>query len=147
MKKFVFPLQKVLEYNEHIQKREQDILAAMRAEYYKLEKMYLQLVEKYEYHKIKYLEDCEAGINISNVSFLLQYINEVEKQIKQLYRKMAEKQAQIDKQTEKLVQVSKDKVTVEKLKDSKFEKHKAAEHKSSEKFIEEFISYINSTAI
>lgn len=147
MKKFSFSLQKVLEYNTHIQKKEKDILSVMHAEYYQLEKQVEILISEYELLKIKYLRNCEKGMSISGASQMLIYISEIRKQVQQLKIKMAEKQQLIDKQTIRLVEVTKDKVTVEKLRESKLENYKASERKSDENFIEEFTSYINSVAM
>lgn len=144
MKKFDFPLQKVLEYNAHMQKKEKDILAVMHAEYNELENQVISLKQSYANYIQKYLKKSIQGINITLVSFMLKYIKEIENKIQKVFKKMAEKQLQIDKQTQKLIEVSKEKVTVEKLRDSKYDKYKAVERKSEELFIEEFIAYTDS---
>lgn len=146
MKKFSFPLQKVLEYNTHIQKKEKDSLAFMRAEYFELENQMVLLIQKHELNKQKYLNGSVQGINAFTASSMLLYIKEIEKQIDHLRKIMTEKQNQIDLQTEKLIRVTQDKMTVEKLKENKLEKYKTVERKSEENSIEEFISYINSAA-
>jgi flagellar FliJ protein len=146
MKKFHFPLQKVLEYNTHIQKKEKDLLAQMHAEYKELEAELYSLLQKYESNKMNYLESCEMGTSIINASMLLRYLSEIDNQIKLMRQKMQEAQELINIQTEKLVEVTKDKTKVEKLRESKYSKYQFAERKSEELFIEEFVSYINSTA-
>lgn len=146
MKKFKFSLQKVLEYNTHIQRKEKEILAELRAEYYELERKLEKLIQEYELNKLNYLTKCAKGTSITSVATMLRYIEVIEKRIQELKKIMAEKKLLIDKQIEKLVQVSKDKVTAEKLRDSKLEAYKTAERKSEENSIEEFISFINSTA-
>ena len=55
-------------------------------------------------------------------------------------KKIIEKQSQIDTQAEKLIAISKDKATVEKLRENKCLKYRAEEQKSEERFIEEFIA-------
>lgn len=146
MKKFHFPLQKVLEYNTHIQKKEKDTLARMHMEYKALEAQLYSLMQKYERNKINYLESCEMGTSIINASVLLRYLGELDNQIKLMRQKMQEAQELINIQTEKLVEVTKDKTKVEKLKENKYNKYLFLERKSNELFIEEFVSYINSTA-
>ncbi len=146
MKKFHFPLQKVLEYNTHIQKKEKDILARMHMEYKELEVQLYMLLQKYERNKINYLESCEMGTSIINATVLLRYLNELDEQIKLMRLKMQEAQELINIQTQKLVEVTKDKAKVEKLKENKFIKYQFLERKSDELFIEELVSYINSTA-
>lgn len=146
MKKFEFSLQKVLEYNTHLQKKEKDILARMHLEYKELEAQLYALMQKYEQNKINYLESCEMGTSIINASVLLRYLGELEEQIKLMRRKLKEAQEQINRQTEKLVEVTKDKTKVEKLRESKYSKYQFAVQKSDEQFIEEFVSYLNATA-
>ncbi|HBR31045.1 MAG TPA: hypothetical protein DD733_03065 [Clostridiales bacterium] len=68
----------------------------------------------------------------------------IKKKMKNLKKTMEEKKLLIDKQIDKLVQVSKEKTTTEKLREGKYEQYRACERKSEEKFIEEFIAYINS---
>ncbi|HAN20857.1 MAG: flagellar export protein FliJ [Clostridiales bacterium GWF2_36_10] len=144
MKKFNFPLQKVLEYNIHMQKKEKDILAILRSEYIQLENQLENLKKTHELYIQKYLKSSREGINITAITFILRYIKDLEKQIKLLHKKMTDKQMQIDKQIERLIEISKEKVTVEKLKDSKLEKYKAAERKNEELFIDELISFSSS---
>ncbi|HBR31044.1 MAG TPA: flagellar export protein FliJ, partial [Clostridiales bacterium] len=66
MKKFKFSLQKVLEYNTHIQRREKEILAVMRAEYNELEGQLAQLMSEYELNRMNYLNKCIKGTSINN---------------------------------------------------------------------------------
>lgn len=146
MKKFKFPLQKVLEYNTHLQRKEKDILARMHLEYKALEAQLYALMQKYEQNKINYLESCAAGTSIINVSVLLRYLSELDEQIKRMRQKLKEAQEQIDRQTEKLVEVTKDKTKVEKLRESKLSKYLFEAQKQEELFIEEFVSYLNATA-
>ena len=118
----------------------------MHAEYKALEAQLYTLMQKYELNKINYLESCETGTSILNASVLLRYLSELEDQIKLMRQQMQKAQEQINIQTEKLVEVTKDKTKVEKLRESKYSKYQFAERKSEELFIEEFVSYINSTA-
>jgi hypothetical protein len=59
VKKFQFPLQKVLEYDTHIQKNESDILAALMAEYERLEKKRDEMQAVYNEAKRIYREIVE----------------------------------------------------------------------------------------
>jgi flagellar biosynthesis chaperone FliJ len=78
------------------------------------------LLQKYERNKINYLESCEMGTSIINATVLLRYLNELDEQIKLMRLKMQEAQELINIQTQKLVEVTKDKAKVEKLKENKF---------------------------
>lgn len=147
MKKFNFSLQKVLEYNTHIQKKEKDILSKMRAEYNDLEQQLHLIQVRYEYEKQNYISVCQKGTSIKNATLILNYIKDLQNQIRLQKKKMIEKQIQIDAQTEKLIEVSKDKTTVEKLRESKYQKYKFEERKSEERFIEEFIANTASKAV
>lgn len=147
MKKFKFSLQKVLEYNTHIQKREKDILSALKAEFNELERQLELLKEKLEFSRADFLTSSFRGIRASEAVSKQNYIKELDRLILLQNKKIKDKQVQIDRQTEKLIEISKEKVTVEKLRDAKYEKYKAAERKSDEHFIEEFVSFTQSAAI
>lgn len=146
MKKFKFSLQKVLEYNTHIQKREKELLAVMRAEYAELEKHRNRLNYEYELNKQYYFDQCAQGTSMTGVATILRYISEIEKKIFELEKIMEEKKLRIDDQIEKLTKASKETKTVEKLKDSKLRLYHAAERKSEETSVEEFVSHTGSVA-
>ena len=140
MKKFQFPLQKVLEYDTHIQKNESDILAALMAEYERLEKKRDEMQAVYNEAKRLYQRDCEIGQSASRTAAAGMYIADQRLLLKKIGEQMREQMRRIDKQRERLLAITQDKTMIEKLKECAKENYMVQERKSDELFIAEFIS-------
>jgi Flagellar FliJ protein. len=147
VKKFKFSLDKVLEFNRHIQKKETDILAVLHAEYDELVAKKMSLINEYEHAKQEYYEHAASGIKVIDIVMILNHIEDIQKLIKDQNIKISEKNLQVEKQSVKLISVTQDKKTVEKLRDNKLEIYKSEQRKNDEKFIEEFLSNRNSLII
>ena len=145
MKKFNFSMQKVLEYNEHIQNIEKDILKDMRLKYFKLCTLMDELTSKYETYKNEYSSKCRNGIAINEIMNLRNFISDVQIQIKILSNKIKFAENEINNQVQKVVGVTREKTSMEKLKDKHYEVYKAQERKEDEIFINEFISNLDSS--
>lgn len=140
MKKFKFSLEKVLEYRNHLQKKEMDALARLRAEYIRLLDEERKLVDKYENTKREYESLASVGLKIVDAAVILSHIEDLRKLIELQRAKISEKELQIEHQTKKLVAVTQEKMTVEKLREKKLEIYRGEEVKSEEKFIDDFIA-------
>lgn len=140
MKKFKFSLDKVLEYRNHLQRREKDILARLRTEYSLLLEEERQLLDLYEKAKRDYEMRSAAGLLVADAAIMLNHIDDIKKQIELQRVKIIEKEHEIEKQTKKVVAITQDKMTVEKLREKKFEIYTGEVVKSEEKFIEDFIA-------
>jgi flagellar export protein FliJ len=140
VKKFQFPLQKVLEYDTHIQKNESDILAALMAEYERLEKKRDEMRADYNEAKRLYQRDCENGQSASRTAAAGMYITDQRQQLLKIGEQMREHMRRIDRQRERLLAVTQDKTMIEKLKEHAKDNYLKQERKSDEMFIAEFIS-------
>jgi len=140
MKKFSFPLQKVLEYDTHLQKNEADALGLLQAEYVRLEQMRDAMLVDYDGAKRQYQLNCENGQSASHTTVTGMYITDQRQQIRKIGEQMREQMYRIDKQRERLVAITQDKTMIEKLKEHAKENYLVAERKSDELFIEEFVS-------
>ncbi len=140
MKKFQFPLQKVLEYDTHMQKNEADALSLLLAEYARLEKKRDAMHKDYSVAKQQYQMDCEKGQSASRTAAAGMYIADQSQQLKRIGEQMREQMRRIDKQRERLLKVTKDKTMIEKLKERAKADYQADERKSDEMFIAEFVS-------
>lgn len=140
MKKFTFPLQKVLEYDTHIQKSETDMLNALQAEYMQLNEKREGMLFQYEQAKHQYQESCEEGQNVRKCAAIGTYIMDQRQQILKITTQMREQMKRIDMQRDRLIAITKDKEIIEKLKTHSHESYLVAERKSDELFIEEFVS-------
>lgn len=140
MKKFNFPLQKVLDYDTHMQNKEMDKLSNMRERYYELEKLKMNLVRSYEQVKSKYLKLCKEGISIKKAATFRLYMDELKDQIEGLNHRIEEQKKIIEQQLEILLEVTKDKMTIEKLKEGSLLQYNEVIRKREEVLIDEFVA-------
>ena len=140
MKKFQFPLQKVLEYDTHMQRNEADALGLLLAEYARLEKKRDAMRREYDEAKRRYQMDCESGQSASRTAAAGLYIADQRQQLKRIAEQMREQMRRIDRQRERLLEITQDKTMIEKLKEHAKADYQAAERKSDEMFIAEFVS-------
>ena len=140
MKKFQFPLQKILEYKIHVQKKEKDTLKAMQLEYNLLEEHMKELKKSYEQYKNEYLSKASKGMPVRELVMLCTYITEIQKKIKALQAEMEEAKEKIDRQIDVLLAVTREKTTIEKLKEQKLFEYSEEERKKEEKFIDELVA-------
>ncbi len=140
MKKFQFPLAKVLEYDTHLQKNESDALSLLQAEYNRLEKKRNDMLAEYDLAKKRYQAECESGQSASRAVAAGMYITDQRQQINKVSEQMREQLRKIDKQRERLVAVTQDKTMIEKLKERSQEAYRITERKSDELYIAELVS-------
>ena len=144
MKKFKFSLQRVLEYQEHICQNEKEKLALLRVQLLELIQEELCLKARLSKCRKEYLEESEKGITAIAAAIALTYMRELRDQIIAQRVKIVEKEKEIEKQTEKLVEVQKEKKKYEKLKQTKLLIYTAKERKAEELLLEELVAYKNS---
>lgn len=147
MKRFKFSLEKVLDYRTHIQDKEKDTLAKLRAEYNQLLDEERELQRRYEAAKREYAESSAAGIKIIDAAIMLNNIEDIRRLIEIQRAKISEKEMQVEHQAKKLIVATQEKMTVEKLREKKLEIYRSEEAKSEEKFIDDFLSNRKSIAV
>ena len=140
MKRYEFGLQKVLDYDKFIQKNEADAMNTLQAEYLDIKAKHDALSSEYLELKRQYQEDCENGQNAGKAAATGRYIMEVAQKLVRIRAQLQEQMNKIEIQREKLVAVTQDKEMIEKLRTHSWESYQAAERKSDELFIEEFLS-------
>lgn len=140
MKKYSFSLEKVLEYDTFIQNKETDILCTLKNEYNALKAKHDALQKNYELSKARYQKCCEEGMPLRKAVTLRLFIEKQRNQLNRLEVQMAEKRRQIEAQINRLLEVTKDKRTIEKLKEGSIAQYKAMMGKHEEVQVEEFIA-------
>lgn len=140
MKKFQFSMDKVLDYKTHIQKNEKEILAQMRLKHVKLCDEREALISSYNEYIDEYIHICKAGISVQNMITFRTYINEIQIKISKKEKGIKDSLASIDKQINKVIDITKGKVSLEKLKDKYFNEYQSEQRKAHEIFITEFIA-------
>ena len=145
MKKFHFPLQKVLEYKEHVQDQEKNTLATMQLEHQKLCDRKRQMEAEYERCKREYLSLCDAGTHAVDVRVRGIYLAELSKQIEQMIIAIEHSQRRLEAQREVLLAVTKEKTSLEKLRGKYLQEYEAQQRKEDERFIGEFVANTSAT--
>ena len=140
MKKFDFPLQKVLEYKVHLQKQEQNILGQLQYEYNQMLAQMNGLLAEFERCKDEYLQKSQEGASAKSICLLGGYLRELQNKILELNKRLFEKAEQIEHQRAKLLNVTKEKTSLEKLRDKSYDNYQFLARKEDERFIDEFVS-------
>lgn len=140
MKKFDFPLQKVLEYKIHLQKQEQNVLSQLQYEYNQMLAQMNGLLQEFEKCKDDYLQQSTDGASAKSICLLGGYLRELQDRISELSKKLFEKAEQVERQRGKLLDVTKEKTSLEKLRDKSYQSYQFLARKEDERFIDEFVS-------
>jgi flagellar export protein FliJ len=140
MEKFKFSMQKVLEYNTHMENMEKNVLGGMRTQYKELCNKKELLYKKYKQYQNDLAEKVKEGVDAREIIIFNQYIAELQKQIELLLSTIENYKEAINRQIDKLVGISRSKCSMEKLRDKHFSIYQTKQRKEDEIFIEEFIA-------
>ncbi|HHX71896.1 MAG TPA: hypothetical protein GX701_03080 [Clostridiales bacterium] len=140
MKKFKFSLQSVLFYDTFLQNKETQRLNILKAEYQSLDNARQALQASYDREVSEFHVQCAKGLPARKVLAMRLMMEDMKSQIQSLEMRLLQMQEQIDRQREKLIAVTTDKMTVEKLRENKFEAYTEEVRKKEEIIIEEFVA-------
>ncbi|MEA4921215.1 MAG: hypothetical protein VB078_09880 [Clostridiaceae bacterium] len=140
MKKFEFSLQRILDYDTFLQDRETETLNIMKSEYNKVELAMKQMRKKLADSIEEYQQLCAKGVQAKKAALAMLIIEAQKRLIKEYEHELADRQKKIEKQVEKLVSITQDKLTVEKLRDSSYASYSEEMRKSEEMLIEEYVA-------
>lgn len=140
MKQFRFSLQKILEYKSHIQAGEMNILAVLQAEHSRLVSRKVRLMSEYEAYKEEYLQKCGEGLPAHELTFLGSYLREMQEMLLLLEIEIQTALEKVEEQRQRLIEITQEKTTLEKLREHHYEEYKRQERKMDERFIEELVA-------
>ncbi len=140
MKKFEFSMQRVLEYKAHIEDNEKNTLKEMRRHHQDLCEQMEGLCKSVEEYSDEYNEKCSGGIILHEVIALRGYIDELQRQIAHIFALINESEGKIKLQLDKLISVSQEKNSMDKLKDKHWETYQVEARKKEEARLEEFVA-------
>lgn len=140
MKKFEFSLEKVLRYKSHLQKIEKEALAFMNLQRLNLMEEQVLLKERYEQCKLQLFLVCESGANAKEITDYNRYLTELKNQMKLLGERIEALNRQIDAQIKKVLGITMDKSSLEKLREKYVDGYEFRARKEEEQFIDEFIA-------
>ena len=138
MKQFSFRLQKVMEATEtreEIQKKE---LARAMREYSVQEQVLDGVLMEFEDHLVYFRQCRESGkLRVSDLSNLSHYTNKLRKDISINEAKLVQLSDCVDDHRAKLLEITRDKKALEKLKDKRYEEYKKKIKSLEQKFMDE----------
>jgi|GEM_PF-192438 len=139
MKEFKFTMQKVLEYKNHLEDREKTVLWQMRSHYEKMHQEFEEIKKEYDIFLDKYNEIYRRGITAKEMVITKTYMSEFADRIYRMLLEIKDFETEIDLQINKLVAISQDKNTMEKLKARQFVIYREKQRKELELFIDDFV--------
>ena len=140
MKKFVFTLDKVLDYNKMVYERERNELSKLRSELRELEEQLHLLVLTLEEKSRTFKERMKIGVTVDELR-QFQYLKEnYEEQIKETNRLITLKRIEVESQLRRVVTADQDVKKMEKLKENQLEEYMKADQKENQEFILESVS-------
>jgi len=142
MKKFMFSLQKLLDYQEQLFDAERAVLADMRAVLARLERELEDMIADRQARTAGYREKAAQGMAAIEMETHKNYLTMLDFSIKQKIQQIEMQKVVIDKQMEKVRQAKLEIATMEKLKERKLEEYNYAANKAHDLFIEEFVSHV-----
>lgn len=139
MKKFKFSLDKLKSYKEQIKKREENTLAALRAE--QLEKLHEkeELLKELDRRNAEFIRKSEIGMTAMEMVTEKGFISYILDSIKAKDKEISVLSAKINKQLMVVTEASREVQTLEKLEEKQFDEYKFKERKADEAFIDEYV--------
>jgi flagellar FliJ protein len=143
MKRFDFPLEKVLAYKGHVQRLERDALLGLRQQREQIHKELAALQSEQLRCGQTYLNCCEEGTSSADLAAQRRYMDDLQRRAEAFLKELDRVEQQIYQQLERLLSVSKDKTSMEKLREKCLALYQDEQRKENEKLLDEFIA--NST--
>jgi len=145
MNKFKFQYDNILSY---INKKETMVKNKLSLQFNLLEKEEEKL-ENLRNKDTKYSElihhNLNYGCSLREIKYINDYLRDLDNAIHETYINIKSINNKIDETKEELVNITKEKKIMEKLKASRFDEYKKGVKKQEEKIIDQFVSYTNST--
>jgi len=140
MKKFVFNLEKVMEFkNQDLEYKKAEhgkILVLLKAQEEKID----ELRRKYEYINKEFNSKKLEGVTVNEAAGYISYLFTLEKEIEKEILHLKEIKKVEEQKRQEVVDMKIETSSLEKLKENKFEQYQKEYQKSEELFIEEFVS-------
>lgn len=140
MKKFQFPLEKVLSYKQQQQDTLQAEHAAALARVREQEARVDALWAQYQAYSEEYNQRCAAGLLITEVLAYQSGLRTLEREIQRETGRLKELQDLAEAKRREVVDARRETSSIEKLKEKRLQSYQKAVSKSEELYIEEFVS-------
>lgn len=139
MKKFKFSLEKLKSFKEQIKKREENTLAALRAEQTDKLREKEELIKELNRRNAEFIRKSEIGMTAMEMVAEKNFISYIVDSIKAKDKEISVLSARINKQLIVVTEASREVQTLEKLEEKQFDEYKFKERKADEAFIDEYV--------
>lgn len=139
MKKFKFPLEKLLEYRNHVERDEMAALGRVHARRRELLTKLQDVRDLRGYYEAALKRESEIGAKNSELALIGDYIEQLKQRSKLLQETLFQCDRDIERRTAALLEATKNKNALEKLEDQYAADYRREELKENEAFIEEFV--------
>lgn len=140
MKRYRFGLQKVLDYNAHIQRSEAEVMERLQAEHRAMQARNDALAQSFRSESLRFQRDCAAGQTAGQAAATGRYLRDLTQEIDRGRAELAQQAQRVEAQRQRLLAVTQDKEIIEKLRERSRAEYLVAERKADEQFIEEFLA-------
>ena len=139
MKRFKFSLEKVLSYKAHMLHAEKAALKRLCDRRDELTGQERAIKDRERFYRTEYENRCRAGIAAGQMALLRAGLDEFHLQLEQQRRAIRSMEGEIQRQVEKVVHMSGEKTSMDKLKEKQLDRYRYLEGRETEKFIEDFV--------
>lgn len=147
MKKFIFSLEKVLDFKQQTLDVKKNELALFQHKLHELEQEIDNLNLKFAESNRKMVEEMQKGLAASDIVVYKMYFDTLNRQIKKLIEEKLRISEVIAQKKAEIVQINSEISGFEKLKEKQLAEYLKSVQKSEELAIEEFVSQAHSVAI
>ena len=147
MKKFVFSLEKVLDFKQQTLEVQKNELAVLQSKLQELEREIDDLNSKFAQSNHEMTEAMQKGISASDITIYKMYFDTLNRQIQKLLKDKLKISELITKKKADVVQTNSEISGFEKLRDKQLTEYLKSVQKSEEQAVEEFVSQARGVAI
>lgn len=140
MKKFNFPLQKVLDYRKQLLEVERNKLKLINAKILNIEQRRTELNKEYEIKNNQFEEDAKNGLQAMEYQTRQDYLANLLEKDSKLLSLLKKTKKQQKEQTKVVIKSNQSVLILERLKDKKIEEYNKDVLKDAEKMIDEFVN-------
>jgi flagellar export protein FliJ len=145
MKKFVFSLEKVLDFKQQTLDVKKNEIAVFQMKLQELEMEINDLNEKFTISNRKMVQEMQHGISQSDISIYKMYFNTLNQKIQKLLEDKRQLSEIITQKKIEMVQINSEISGLEKLRDKQLTEYLKSKQKSDELEIDEFVSQTHSS--
>lgn len=139
MKKFQFKLQKLLDYRESIEEKLLGELGVLRAQHETEQKALVQAVSLHDSYRNEVRNQLSHG-DVEDIKAAHRYMNELANRVTMQEQRVRQIEKLKDKKTEEVVEASKDRKVLERLRELKMAEYKSEAQHDEQKFLDDLAS-------